>query len=126
MKALRAAILVLVLLMAASLVNSAYLTARCGDWTARLDAVTAAAEGGDWDTAGREMAALRTDWQKKQSYLHITLMHEEINEADTLLHQCALFVDAQDNESLSDTAVQLALQFDRLAEMEQLSIKNVL
>ena len=46
MKALRAAILVLVLLMAASLVNSAYLTARCGDWTARLDAVTAAAEGG--------------------------------------------------------------------------------
>ena len=47
-------------------------------------------------------------------------------EADTLLHQCALFVDAQDNDSLSDTAVQLALQFDRLAEMEQLSIKNVL
>ena len=51
MKALRAAILVLVLLMAASLVNSAYLTARCGDWTAQLDTVTAAASGGDWDTA---------------------------------------------------------------------------
>ena len=126
MKALRAAILVLVLLMAASLVNSAYLTARCGHWTAQLDTVTAAAEGGDWDTAARVMAALRADWQKKQSYLHITLQHEEINEADTLLHQCALFVDTQDNDSLSDTAVQLALQFDRLAEMEQLSIKNVL
>ena len=126
MKALRTAILVLVLLMAVSLVNSAYLTARCDNWTARLDAVTAAAEGGSWDTAGREMAALRADWQKKQSYLHITLQHEEINEADTLLHQCALFVDTQDNDSLSDTAVQLALQFDRLAEMEQLSIRNVL
>ncbi len=126
MKALRAAILVLVLLMAVSLANSAYLTARCGDWTNRLNTVTAAAEGGDWDKAAREMAALRADWQKKQSYLHITLQHEEINEADTLLHQCALFVDTQDNDSLSDTAVQLALQFDRLAEMEQLSIKNVL
>lgn len=126
MKALRAAILVLVLLMAVSLANSAYLTARCDDWTNRLNAVTAAAEGGDWDKAAREMAALRADWQKKQSYLHITLQHEEINEADTLLHQCALFVDTQDNDSLSDTAVQLALQFDRLAEMEQLSIKNVL
>ncbi len=126
MKALRAAILVLVLLMAVSLANSAYLTARCGDWTNRLNAVTAAAESGSWDAATREMAALSADWQKKQSYLHITLQHEEINEADTLLHQCALFVDTQDNDSLSDTAVQLALQFDRLAEMEQLSIKNVL
>lgn len=126
MKALRVSILVLALLMAASLVNSAYLTARCGDWTARLDAVTLAAAGGNWDAAEREMAALRTDWQKKQSYLHITLMHEEINEADTLLHQCALFVNARDNDSLSDTAVQLALQFARLAELEQLSIRNVL
>ena len=126
MKALRVSILVLALLMAASLVNSAYLTARCGDWTARLDAVTLAAAGGSWDAAEREMAALRTDWQEKQSYLHITLMHEEINEADTLLHQCALFVNARDNDSLSDTAVQLALQFARLAELEQLSIRNVL
>lgn len=67
MKALRAAILVLVLLMAASLVNSAYLTARCGHWTAQLDTVTAAAEGGDWDTAAREMAALRADWQKSRA-----------------------------------------------------------
>ena len=126
MKALRVSILVLALLMAVSLVNSAYLTARCSDWTTRLDAVTIAAAGGDWDAAEREMTALRTDWQKKQRYLHITLMHEEINEADTLLHQCALFVDTQDNDSLSDAAVQLALQFGRLAEMEQLSIKNVL
>ena len=126
MKALRVSILVLALLMAVSLVNSAYLTARCGDWTACLDAVTIAAAGGDWNTAEREMTALRTDWQKKQRYLHITLMHEEINAADTLLHQCALFVNARDNDSLSDTAVQLALQFARLAELEQLSIRNVL
>ena len=126
MKALRIAIVTLVLLMAAGLANSAYLTARCRDWTARLDAVTAAAESGDWDVAAGEMAALRSDWQRKQSYLHITLQHEEINEADTLLHQCALYVDSRDNDSLADAAVQLALQFDRLAELEQLSIKNVL
>ena len=44
MKALRIAIVTLVLLMAAGLANSAYLTARCRDWTARLDVVTAAAE----------------------------------------------------------------------------------
>ena len=44
MKALRVAIITLVLLMAAGLANSVYLTARCDDWTARLNAVTSAAE----------------------------------------------------------------------------------
>ena len=126
MKALRVAIITLVLLMAAGLANSAYLTARCGDWTARLNAVTSAADGGDWDGARREMSALQADWQDKQSYLHITLQHEEINETDTLLHQCALYVKEQDSDALSDAAVQLALAFDRLAELERLSIKNVL
>ena len=81
---------------------------------------------GDWDAAAGEMAALRSDWQRKQGYLHITLQHEEINEADTLLHQCALYVDSRDGDALADAAVQLTLQFDRLAELEQLSIKNVL
>ena len=122
MKALRIAIVTLVLLMAAGLVNSVYLTARCHDWTARLDAVTSAAENGDWEAAAGEMAALRADWQRKQSYLHITLQHEEINEADTLLHQCALYVDSRDNDSLADAAVQPTLQFDRLAELGQVCI----
>ena len=72
------------------------------------------------------MAALDDDWQAKQSYLHMTLQHEEINTADTLLQQCVLFVDIQDIDSLFDAALQLSLQWDHLAEMEQLSIKNVL
>ena len=126
MKALRVSIVVLAALMAVSLVNSAYLTARCGGWTEQLRAVTAAAESGDWAGAEGEMSALRADWQQKQSYLHITLMHEEINEADTLLHQCALAVTRQDEDALADGAVQLALRFDQLAELERLSIQNVL
>ena len=126
MKAFRIAILVLVLLMAVSLVNSAYLTRRCDEWTTLLNAVTDAAGNGDWDTARQTVDALDNDWQAKQSYLHITLQHEEINTADTLLQQCVLFVDIQDIDSLFDAALQLSLQWDHLAEMEQLSIKNVL
>ena len=126
MKALRVAIITLVLLMVAGLANSAYLTARCDEWTARLDAVTAAVSVSDWEGAAEKMSLLQRDWQQHQSYLHITLQHEEINEADTLLHQCALYVAQQDSDALSDAAVQLALEFDRLAELEQLSIKNVL
>lgn len=126
MKALRASILVLVLLMAVSFVNNAYLTRRCNDWTARLTAVTDAAGSGDWDTARQEMTALDNDWQDKLAYLHMTLQHDEINKADTLLHQCLLLIDARNMDDLPNVALQLSLQWDRLAEMEQLSIKNVL
>ena len=126
MKAFRIAILVLGLLMAVSLVNSASLTRRCDEWTTRLNAVTDAAGNGDWDTARQTVDALDNDWQAKQSYLHITLQHEEINTADTQLQQCVLFVDIRDMDSLFNAAMQLSLQWDHLAEMEQLSIKNVL
>ncbi len=126
MKALRISIAMLVLLVAVSLLNGACLTRRCDGWKAQLDAVTAAAGRDDWDTAQQEMAALHGSWQQRQGYLHIILQHEEINEADTLLHQCALYAAQQDAGQLSDAAVQLALQLDRLMEMEQLSIKNVL
>lgn len=126
MKALRVSAAVLVALIAVSLVNSAVLSARCGEWTTHLRTVTMAVGKSDWDTAEGEMAALQREWHRCQSYLHITLMHEEINEADTLLHQCVLYVTQRDSNALADAAVQLALQFDRLAEMERLSIKNVL
>ena len=126
MKALRIAIAVFVLLMVAGLINGAYLSAQCRQWSVRLARAEEATEQGDWNSAQREMDALKKSWQGAQSYLHITLQHEEINKADTLLHQCALYVREQDNDALSDAAVQLALEFDRLAELEQLSIKNVL
>lgn len=126
MKALRISALVLALLMAAGLANSAYLSGRCDRWTARLASVTDAAEVSDWDGAAEKMSLLQQDWQRHQCYLHITLMHEEINEADTLLHQCALAVTRQDEDALADGAVQLALRFDQLAELERLSIQNVL
>lgn len=91
----------------------------------------ACARGGSHGAGRLEQCAARNgrtekSWQGAQSYLHITLQHEEINKADTLLHQCALYAETQDGSAFSDAAVQLTLQFDRLAEMERLSIKNVL
>ena len=126
MKALRIAIAVLVLLMGAGLLNGACLSDQCSRWSAQLATAASAAELGQWSRAQQETEALRASWQHAQRYLHITLQHEEINKADTLLHQCALYAKTQDGSSFSDAAVQLTLQFDRLAEMERLDIKNVL
>lgn len=126
MKTFRISILILVLLLAAGLVNGLYLTQQSVEWTAGIDTVSAAAEDGDWDRAAHAMAALEESWQRHQSYLCITLPHDEINEADTLLHQLSLAVQTGEKSDLDDTALQLRLQIDRLAEMERLSLKNVL
>lgn len=126
MKAIRLSSLALALLLTAGLVNSAYLTRCCTVWTAQLDAVTAAVAQDDWNLAGDGMAALAHSWQQHRPYLCMTLPHDEIDGADTALHQCAGHVLARDSTALADTALQLRLQLQRLAELEQLSLANIL
>lgn len=126
MRSLRLSALVLALLLTAGLFNGAYLTRRCAAWTAELDTVTAAVAQGDWDGAGESMAALMQSWQQHRSYLCMTLPHHEIDGADTALHQCADCVSDRDGDALSDAALQLRLQLQRLAELEQLSLENIL
>lgn len=126
MRSLRLSALVLALLLAAGLFNGAYLTRRCTAWRAQLDIVTAAVAQGDWDEAGESMAALTGSWQQHHPYLCMTLPHHEIDEADTALHQCAGYVSSRDGVALTDAALQLRLQLRRLAELEKLSLENIL
>ena len=87
----------------------------------------ACARGGSHGAGRLEQCAARNGRTEKKLAGRAKLPpHEEINKADTLLHQCALYAETQDGSAFSDAAVQLTLQFDRLAEMERLSIKNVL
>lgn len=126
MRSIRIALPVLVLIMAAGLVNGCCLSHRCADWVARLDAAVTAAESGNWESAAQDMTELADSWQQHQVYLCITLPHDVIDETDTLLYTCAALVDTQDMQQLATAAVQLRLQFGRLAETEQLSLKNIL
>lgn len=126
MRSLRISALILALLLAAGLVNGAYLTHCCTAWMTQLDAVTAAVERGNWRTAEGDMAELEQSWQQHRSYLCMTLPHDEIDGADTVLHQCAGHVSAQNDAAFTDTALQLRLQLHRLAELEQLNLENIL
>lgn len=126
MRSLRLSALALALLLAVGLFNGAYLTRRCTAWTAQLDAVTAAVAQGDWDGAEDGMAALAHSWQQHRTYLSMTLPHDEIDVADTALHQCADHVSARDGAALAGTALLLRLQLRELAEREQLRFGNIL
>lgn len=56
--------------------NAAWVTDRCGKWTAAVDTVTADLDaGGD---GGAALDALDDLWQDVQGYMHIIVSHEDL------------------------------------------------
>ena len=85
MRATRLSLMVLLVVLAFVLWNAAWVTDRCGEWTAALDEAEAAlAQGG---TGQQQLDALNALWQEPQGYLHIVISHEELDEAEALLAQ---------------------------------------
>ena len=83
MRATRLSLMVLLVVLAFVLWNAAWVTDRCGEWTAALDEAEAAlAQGG---SGQQQLDALTTLWQEPQGYLHIVISHEELDEAEALL-----------------------------------------
>lgn len=126
MRALRLSILVMAAILAAGLINGAALSHLCGGWTTELESAALCAQRGQWDDAQQTLSTLGEGWQRQQGYLCATLEHDAITQADGLLRQCKLAAQEQDADALFEYAVQLRLQLSRLAESEQLSLKNIL
>lgn len=126
MKALRIPAFVLIALLCACLCSSIRMTQLCKRWSGELEDARAAVEAYDFDTAVEAMEKLETDWEQWQVYLHITIEHEELDDAQELLRLCRLQAEESDHPGFLIAAARLQTQFALLQEMEQLSIKNVL
>ena len=117
---------VILLLILAGFGNSIYVTARCEGWERQLTAAENAAVEEDWETAQIQLDALYRSWDKTESYLHIVLHHEDVEEALVLTQQCRLFAALQDGDALLAAGEQLRCQYRHLAETEELHLKNIL
>ena len=116
MRATRLSLMVLLVVLAFVLWNAAWVTDRCGEWTAALDEAEAAlAQGG---TGQQQLDALTTLWQEPQGYLHIVISHEELDEAEALAAQ-------GDSRSLYPVLAELRGQFRLIAETQRISAKNI-
>ena len=117
MRATRLSLMVLLVVLAFVLWNAAWVTDRCGEWTAALDEAEAAlAQGG---TGQQQLDALTTLWQEPQGYLHIVISHEELDEAEALLAAQG------DSQSLYPVLAELRGQFRLIAETQRVSAKNI-
>lgn len=123
MRATRLSLMVLLVVLAFVLWNAAWVTDRCGEWTAALDEAEAAlAQGG---TGSAQLDALTTLWQEPQEYLHIVISHEELDEAEALLAQAEAMAAQGDSQSLYPVLAELRGQFRLIAETQRISAKNI-
>lgn len=123
MRATRLSLMVLLAVLAFVLWNAAWVTDRCGEWTAALDEAEAAlAQGG---SGQQQLDALNALWQEPQGYLHIVVSHEELDEAEALLAQAEAMAAQGDSQSLYPVLAELRGQFRLIAETQRISAKNI-
>lgn len=123
MRATRLSLMVLLMVLAFVLWNAAWVTDRCGEWTAALDEAEAAlAQGG---SGQQQLDALNALWQEPQGYLHIVISHEELDEAEALLAQAEAMAAQGDSQSLYPVLAELRGQFRLIAETQRISAKNI-
>lgn len=123
MRATRLSLMVLLAVLAFVLWNAAWVTDRCGEWTAALDEAEAVlAQGG---SGQQQLDALNALWQEPQGYLHIVISHEELDEAEALLAQAEAMAAQGDSQSLYPVLAELRGQFRLIAETQRVSAKNI-
>ena len=109
-----------------SLGNSVWLTRRCDNWAKELDAIDQSARQEDWDSARNQLNVLYEDWQRVQTWLHITIEHEELDMAQSLFHSSIVLCQEEDSVEFRAHLAELLSQLQLLDEMERISIKNIL
>lgn len=126
MKAMKIPVAILAAILLAALADGFVLTRQCEDWSTHVEQMERAAVQEDWDTAQYALEDLTESWDKWQTYLHILIDHDEIDQTETLIALCKLHIEEKDTATLRVTVSQLRCMFSLLAEIEQLNIKNVL
>ncbi|MBQ7713659.1 MAG: DUF4363 family protein [Oscillospiraceae bacterium] len=117
---------VLALLLGASLWNAAAMDAAVTPWRAALTDAQDAAARGNWDGAARIVRETREAWEAKHAYFHIVTAHDELDAADELFAAAEGFAAERDEPEFRVAAAQLDVQLRVVAEMQRLTVKNVL
>jgi len=119
-------IAVLAALLALSLLNSAYLSRCCAQWNAQLVEIDQYVQQEDWQAACEKLNRFTESWDKQQTYLHIVIEHQEIDNAQALIQKSLILAQEADASEFRVNNAELLSQLTLLDEMERLSIKNVL
>lgn len=126
MKRIGIAIGLLLAILVGTLAHSFYIASFTHDLSLLLEAAEAEAEQGAWDKAEELTQTAREKWDKRNTYLHITLRHTETDQIYTGFREVAEFIQCQEAGEYSAANARLIASLELMAEAEQLTLKNVL
>lgn len=95
-------------------------------WSSQLQQAVQMISTENWDSINCTLQNSYNDWQNRQTYLHIVLEHDAINDADAMYRRALAFTKAQEPKELRAELADLQDQLTLLTEMERLSLKNIL
>ena len=104
-------------ILAFCLWNSAAMAAHAARWQGQLDQADRLAQAEDWGYA---------DWTARQTYLHVVTNHDAVDGAEAMYHRALAFAESREGSELRAELADLRVQLRELAEMEELSWRNVL
>jgi len=125
-KALLAPAATLVLLFALSLWNGFTIQKETARWSGQLQQAVHFIQSENWSAIETAIQTSYEDWRGKQTYLHIVLEHDAINDAETTFHRAMAFAKTQEITEFRAELFALQQNLRLLAETERFSLKNIL
>lgn len=72
------------------------------------------------------LSGLYGRWTEQQGWLHMIIVHQELDETEALLQRCIALAQQQDDAGLRSDIAELRTQFTLLSEMQRLTLRNIL
>ncbi|MDD5913829.1 MAG: DUF4363 family protein [Oscillospiraceae bacterium] len=109
-----------------SLLNAYTVGETVSEWCGELQSAQQSADEGNWAETQRTLAGTYEKWGARQSYFHIVTVHAELDEVEALFAKSRSFALEQDEAEFRANTAELITQLKLLAEMQEISVKNIL
>jgi hypothetical protein len=117
---------ILAVILAFSIWNNVKIQKDTARWSEQLQQAVQLIPSENWDAIDHILNNSYNDWHRRQTYLHIVLEHDTIDDADAMYRRAFAFVKAQDPKELQAELADLQDQLGLLVEMEKISLENIL
>ena len=126
MKKLWWAVGALILLCALSLWNSSAIHTLTDRLAASLTQAEALAGQGSWAQAEALTRDAMEEWENASGYLYTVLRHSDTNAIQSGFRQALAYLEHRDEAEYASASAELIVQIKLLADMEGLTLRNVL
>lgn len=116
----------LIVLLAASLVNSWYAGNFTSGLSRRLEQAQALTKQDEWDQAEQITRQVFQDWERGHFYLHVFMRHSDTDQILRAFHSVLQYLELEEMDQYAAANADLVTQLELLSEMEQPTLVNVL